>query len=89
MGSLEEKVCVFMDDIEHYNNFNESELMHGGSIMQEDLWLSETSSDSDEPPQRTLYWESQEVLLQVNSLYIYIYIYNTTLYMDEFVWFVV
>ncbi|KAJ1391262.1 hypothetical protein SESBI_36827 [Sesbania bispinosa] len=57
MDSLEEKVSVFMD--EHYFS-NESEL-HGSL---EDPWGSENSSDSDEPPEKTLYWESKEALLQ-------------------------
>lgn len=59
MESLEEKVSVFMD--EHYYS-NESDL-HDGS-WEENLWWDENSIDSDDPPERILYWESQLTMLQ-------------------------
>ncbi|XP_061374165.1 uncharacterized protein LOC133316433 [Gastrolobium bilobum] len=58
MDSLEEKVCVFMH--EHYSN--ESDQL---DRSLDDLWCYEnSSSDSDDPPEKTLYWESQMALLQ-------------------------
>ncbi|TKY71065.1 hypothetical protein E2542_SST07360 [Spatholobus suberectus] len=58
MDSLEEKMFMFMD--EQYNYYsNESELHRS----VEDLWW-ENNSDSDDSPERNLYWESQVALLQ-------------------------
>ncbi|CAJ1927002.1 unnamed protein product [Sphenostylis stenocarpa] len=62
MDSLEEKVFMFIDEQcyhFHANYSNESEF-HG---EEEDLWW-ENNCDSDDSPDRTLYWESQVALLQ-------------------------
>ncbi|OIV94948.1 hypothetical protein TanjilG_03466 [Lupinus angustifolius] len=57
MESLEENVCGFMDEY-YYSNESES---HGSPV---DLWWEENETYSNEPPQRTMYWESQLALLQ-------------------------
>jgi hypothetical protein len=69
--SLEEKVSVF---------FGEDMPGEGGSDdgssleAKPDEYESDTNASPD-PLERTLYWESQQALLQV-YLYIYIYIYT-------------